>query len=172
MKRHQISENHTKTKYWVNRKEENHTKMQLILPIYEATPNQTNHTNTKILAKTKKHHTKIYLIAPRYKMTPKQTKSKQDENFDQDGEKSYQDSRDHHNVMRSFITWPHIRIISLKVLKSLQESHTNTQKSDQDIRFTPRRTWPTTCHLPKRLTFVVAWRGLHTHHWQTSRVCG
>ena len=46
--------------------------------------------------------------------------------------------------MTSDITWPHIRIISLKVIKSLQgkESHTNTQKLDQDIKFTPRRTWP------------------------------
>ena len=35
-------------------------------------------------------------------------------------------------------------MISLKVIKSLQgkESHTNTQKLDQDIKFTPRRTWP------------------------------
>ena len=58
--------------------------------------------------------------------------------------KSYQDSRDHHKVMTSDITWPHIRIISLKVIKSLQgkESHINTQKLDQDIKFTPRRTWP------------------------------
>ena len=77
-------------------------------------------------------------------MTPRQTKSHQDENFIQDGEKkSYQDSRDHHKVMTSDITWPHIRNISLKVIKSLQgkESHTNTQKLDQDIKFTPRRTW-------------------------------
>ena len=46
--------------------------------------------------------------------------------------------------MTSDITWPHIRIISLNVIKSLQgkESHTNTQKLDQDIKFTPRRTWP------------------------------
>ena len=37
-----------------------------------------------------------------------------------------------------------MRIISLKVIKSLQgkESHTNTQKVDQDIKFSPRRTWP------------------------------
>ena len=52
-------------------------------------------------------------------------------------------SRDHHKVMTSSITWSHIRIVSLKVIKSLQdkESHNNTQKLDQDIRFTPRRTW-------------------------------
>ena len=102
-----------------------------------------NLTKTKIVSKTKKNHTKIRLIAPRYKMTPRQTKSYQDKNFVQDGEKSYQDSRDHHKVMTSSITWPHVRIISLKVIKSLQgnESHTNTQKLDQDIKFTPRRTW-------------------------------
>ena len=60
------------------------------------------------------------------------------------GEKLYQDSRDHHKVMTSDITWPHIRIISLKVINSLQgkECHTNTQQLDQDIKFTPRRTWP------------------------------
>ena len=97
----------------------------------------------KKLAKAKKNHTKIQLIAPRCKMTLRQTKSHQDENFNQDGEKSYQDSRDHHKVMTSSITWPHIRIISLKVIKSLQDkgSHTNTQKLDQDLKFTPRRTW-------------------------------
>ena len=78
-------------------------------------------------------------------MTPRQTKSHQDENFIQDGEKkTYQDPRDHHKVMTSDITWRHIGMISLKVIKSLQgkESHTNTQKLDQDIKFTPRRTWP------------------------------
>ena len=78
-------------------------------------------------------------------MTPRQTKSHQDENFIQDRDKkSYQHSRDHHKVMTSYTTWPHIRIISLKVMKSLQgkESHTNTQKLDQDIKFTPRRMWP------------------------------
>ena len=46
--------------------------------------------------------------------------------------------------MTSDITWPYIRMISLKVIKSLQgkESHTNIQTLDQDIKFTPRRTWP------------------------------
>ena len=101
-----------------------------------------NQTKTKILAKTKKNHTKIQLISPRYKMTPRQKKSHQDENFNQDEEKSYQVSRDHHKMVTSSITWPHIRIISLKVIKSLQESHSNTQKSDQHIKFTPRHTWP------------------------------
>ena len=128
----------------VYQNEENHTKMQLITPRYETTPNQTkSHWNEK-LTKAKKNHTKIQLIAPRYKMRPRPTKSHQDENFNQDVEKSCQDSRDRHEVMTSSITWPDIRIISHKVIKSLQEkeSHTNTQKLDQDIKFTPRRTWP------------------------------
>ena len=78
--------------------------MQLFAPRYESTPNQTEPTKTKSLARTKKNHTKIQSIAPR------QTKSHQDENFNQDGEKSYQDSRDHHKVWTPFIAWPHIRI--------------------------------------------------------------
>ena len=72
-------------------KEKNHTKMPLIAPRYETTP---NHTKTKNLAKAKKNHTKIQLIASRYKLTPRHTKSHQDKKINQNEEKSYQDSVD------------------------------------------------------------------------------
>ena len=173
---HQIRQNHTKTKI-------NHTKMLLIAPRYETTPNQTKSHSDEKLAKAKKNHTKIQLIAPRCKMTPRQTKSHQDENFNQDGEKLYQDSRDHHKVMTSSITWPHIRMISLKVIKSLQDkgSRTNTQKLDQDIKFTTRRTWQTyedvTTELPSslwwrdRLTEGYIWLTTGQHHIRNLMGC-
>ena len=74
--------------------------------------------------------TKTNKNTPRRKFQPRRRK------------KSYQDSHDRHYLMTSSVTWPHIRIISLKVIQSLQRKSHQHKKSGQDFKFTPRRTWP------------------------------
>ena len=174
MKWHQIRQDHTKTKKATKTKNITPRSSWLHQDIKQHQIKQ-NHTETKISVKTRKNHTKIKLIAPRYKLTPRQTNSHQDEKFNQDGKKSYQDSRDYHKVMTSSVTWPYIRIVSLKVINLSQENHTNTQKLDQDIKFTPRRTWPSRS---SDVIFPSGWPcwnmlwSAHKPDWQTSMVCG
>ena len=97
-----------------------------------------NLTIKKIVSKTKE-------IIPRFGWLHQGIKCHQDKQNPTKTKISFKtEKKNHTNIHVTTIKWLHILIISLKVMKSLQgrESHTNTQKLDQDIKFTPRRTWP------------------------------